>query len=156
VDYDYADQTVNGAPTTGSGKKEPHWWAFRSSCTPTRCVATGAGLADNNRQEPSGTADVVQFTDGRWQDTPYLQDPQPCEATYSGPEKIPGGNAADTSTINWSLEPQTDGTLHGTQTSTVLTDGCGKQGKVYKTPIVATRVGDVPPAVVLADPALFQ
>jgi len=27
---------------------------------------------------------------------------------------------------------------------------------VYKTPIVATRVGDVPSAVILADPALFH
>jgi serine/threonine-protein kinase len=157
VDYDQADQTVNGAKTTGDEKKETHWWAFRSLCTSTRCVATGASLADNNQDEPSGSiADVVEFTDGRWQDTPNLLDPQRCQDEYGGPEKIPGGNAADTATIIWSLEPQTDGTLHGVETRTIITDGCGKQGKVFKTPIVATRTGDVPPAVVLADPALFQ
>jgi serine/threonine protein kinase, bacterial len=155
VDYDDADQTVNGAPTRG-GTKETHWWAFRSLCTSTRCVATGASLADNNEQEPAGAANVVQFIDGRWQDTPYLQDPQRCQDEYGGPGEIPGGNAADTSTHSWSLEPQTDGTLHGDATSTVLSEGCDKQGKTFKTPIVATRVGDVPPAVVLADPALFQ
>jgi serine/threonine protein kinase, bacterial len=156
LEYDYAAQTVNGDLTTGDKKKESHWYAFRSLCTSTRCVATGAALSDNNQQEPSGSAEVLQFTDGRWQDTPYLQDPQPCTTEYSGPNAIPGGNSADTPTISLSLEPQSDGTLHGFALTTVVTDGCGTQGKAYKTPIVATRVGDVPPAVVLADPALFQ
>lgn len=30
------------------------------------------------------------------------------------------------------------------------------QGDVYKTPVVATRVGDAPSGIVLADPKLFQ
>jgi serine/threonine-protein kinase len=154
VDYDQADQTVNGAKTTGDTTKRTDWWAFRSVCTSTRCVATGAALADNNQQEPSGAADVVQFTDGRWQDTPYLMAPVRCQDQYEGSHG-PGGDAADRSIMSWSLEPQPDGTLQGVSTLTILTDGCGKQGNVYRTPIVATRVGDVPPAVVLADPALF-
>jgi serine/threonine-protein kinase len=149
VDYDFPAQTVNGAPGIGPATKESHWWAFRSSCTSTRCVATGAGLADNNRQEPSGSADVVQFTDGRWQDTPYLEDPMPCHTAGTG------NDSTETETIGWSLEPQPDGTLHGTQTATVLTNECGHQRYVYKTPLVATRIGDVPPAVILADPTLF-
>jgi serine/threonine-protein kinase len=147
VDYDFPDQTVNGVPGTGPATKESHWWAFHSSCTSTRCVATGAGLGDNNHQEPSGSVDVVQFTDGHWQDTPYLQDPIPCPTGT--------GNGTQTETISWSLQPQPDGTLHGTQTDTVLTNECGRQGHVYKTPLVATRIGDVPPGVVLADTALF-
>ena len=84
VDYDDADQTVNGKATTGDEKKETSWWAFRSLCTSTRCVATAAALADNNQQEPSGGAHVVQFTDGRWQDTPYLLDPAKCQDQYQG------------------------------------------------------------------------
>jgi serine/threonine protein kinase, bacterial len=148
VDYDFPNQTVNGDPATGTATKEPHWWAFRSSCTSTRCVATGAALADNNQQEPSGSADVIQFTDGRWQDTPYLQAPVPCPRGN-------GGNGTETETISWSLEPQPAGTLRGVQTGTVLTNECGLQGYVYKTPIVATRIGDVPASVILADPALF-
>lgn len=55
-----------------------------------------------------------------------------------------------------SVQPQPDRTLHGILTETVLTNECGHQGNVYKTPVVMTRTGDVPPAVVLADPALFQ
>jgi serine/threonine protein kinase, bacterial len=157
LDFDQAAQTVNGESTSGDEKKETQWWAFRSLCTPTRCVATATALADNNQQIPSGSSEeVLQFADGRWQDTPSLLNPQRCEDEYYGPEKIRGGDAADTATVSWSLEPQADGTLHGVATRTIITDGCGKLGKVYKTPIVATRVGDVPPAVVLADPALFQ
>ena len=157
VDYDYASQTVDGAPTSGSWATQTDWWAFRSLCTSTRCIATGAALSDNNQQEPSGSiASVMEFTDGRWQGTPTLMAPRRCRNEYSGTGKIPGGDAADTSTQSWSLEPQTDGTLHGVATKTVITDGCGGKGKVWKAPIVATRVGDVPPAVVLADPALFQ
>jgi serine/threonine protein kinase len=60
------------------------------------------------------------------------------------------------SAISLSLQPQSDGTLRGVQTLTVVSSECGDQGDVYKTPLVATRIGDVPPAVVLADPALFQ
>lgn len=158
LDYDNADQTVDGEATSSDAQKETHWSAFRSSCTSTRCVATGGGLSDNNRQEPSGHAkEVLQFIDGRWSDTPYLQDPQPCESTYNGPPgTIPGGNATDVATTGLSLEPQPDGTLRGIATHTVIDNGCGEQGEVFKTPVVATRVGDVPPAAVLADPALFQ
>jgi hypothetical protein len=95
------------------------------------------------------------FTDGQWQDTPYLLHGIPCDTGYSAGGKNPGGNATDTHTESWSLQPQADGTLQGIATITVLTNDCGMQGNVYKTPIVATRTGDVPPAVVLADPALF-
>jgi serine/threonine protein kinase, bacterial len=146
-DFDFVDQTVNGAPATG-GRNETHWWAYHSSCISTRCVAVGASLVDDNQQEPVGSADVLQFTDGRWQNTPYLADPAPCPTGT--------GNGTQTETFSWSFEPQPDGTLHGTQTDTVVTNECGRQGYVYKTPIVATRIGDVPPAVVLADPALFM
>ncbi|WP_343577540.1 serine/threonine-protein kinase [Mycobacterium sp.] len=156
VDFDLGAQTVNGKPTTGDDKKDTHWWAFRSLCTSTRCIATGAALSDNNQQEPSGViAIVLDFTDGRWQNTPSLMDSQRCQDEYFRPENLPGGDAADTSTNTWSLEPQPDGTLHGVLTNATITDGCGMKGKVYEIPIVATRVGDVPPAVVLADPALF-
>jgi len=122
LNFDMASQTVNGAAINGSTKKDSHWWAFRSSCTPNRCVATGAGLSDNNQQEPSGTATVLQFTDGHWQQTPKLLDPNPCDLTYSGPGKVPGGDVADTETRSYSIDPGSDCTLHGVVTDTVLTD----------------------------------
>jgi serine/threonine-protein kinase len=39
---------------------------------------------------------------------------------------------------------------------TILTNERGRQGNVYKTPIVVTRTGDVPRTAVLADPAMLQ
>jgi hypothetical protein len=144
-DFDNAHQTADGKPTTGDGGKETQWRAFRSLCTPTRCVATGVALSDNNQQEAAENPDVAQFIDGNWETTPRLMDPHPCDA----------GNGTKTTTQNWSIQPQADGTLRGVATITVLTSECAHTGKVYKTPIVVTRIGDVPPAVVLADPALF-
>jgi serine/threonine protein kinase, bacterial len=145
IDLDDADQTVNGHPTAGDLQKETQWWAYRSLCTPTRCVATGARLVDDNPQEPSGTEEgMLQFTDGRWQDTPSIAH-NPCNS----------GNGEQTGTVSIFLQPQPDSTLRGIRTFTVLTNECDRQGNVYKTPVVATRTGDVPPSVVLADPALF-
>ena len=90
---------------------------------------------------------MLEFADGRWQGTPLSA---AARAVWHGNK-----TGADTSTISLSLQPQADGTLRGTQTLTVLTDECGLQGNVYKTPVVATRTGDVPASVVLADPELF-
>jgi serine/threonine-protein kinase len=151
IDFNYADQTVNGNPTTGDKTTVASWFAFHSLCTSTRCVAVGAGLADNNQQAPAGGADVLQFSDGRWQDTPALQVNLPCDL----------GTGTFAQTATWSLEPQPNGTLNGIQTATVIDGNCSnpgseQSGKAYKTPFVATRTGDAPPAVVLADPALFM
>ena len=144
VDSDNAHQTANGVPVSNPVPNKTHWWAFRSLCTSTGCVATGSQLADTNHQESAGVPDVLHFIDGRWQDTPYLQPPNEsvqCPGT--------NGTVTFTKTISWSLEPQPDGTLRGVATGTVLTNECGNQGTVWRTPIVATRVGDVPPAVIL-------
>ena len=61
----------------------------------------------------------------------------------------------DDETRLWSWDPQADGTLKGLMVGTILSNGCGTQGTVYRTPFVARRTGDVAPSVVVADPALF-
>ncbi|MGH3850128.1 MAG: hypothetical protein ACRDRT_10555, partial [Pseudonocardiaceae bacterium] len=147
-DYEYTKQTVNGSATTGPGGDETHWWAFRSLCTSAGCVATGAALADENHQEATGIAHVLRFADGHWQDTPYLQPADQCAGATNG-------KATETDTISWSFEPQPDGTLRGVLTLTALTNECGDQGDVWRTPLVVTHEGDVPPSVTVADPALF-
>ena len=146
LDYDYANQTVNGTPTTGGSHVTP-WWAFRSLCTSTGCVATGAELGETNHQEAKGGADVLRFADGHWQDTPYLQAGKQCPGTNQ--------TATYTQTVSWSWEPQPDGTLRGVDTETILTSQCGDQGNVVRNPFVATRTADVPSGVTVADPALF-
>lgn len=150
VDYDWSKQTANDHPTTGdpTTAQTTNWWAFRSLCTAAGCVATGSRLDDTNHNDAKGVAHVLHFADGHWQDTPYLHPPVQCRGAT--------GTAADTSTLSWSLDPQPDGTLRGVATETVLTNECGNQGTVYRTPVVATRTGDVPPSVAVADPTMFE
>jgi len=147
LDFDLQNQTINGI-VTGLGAAVSEWWAFRSVCTPAGCVAAGSELAESNQQEGTGTTSVVHFADGHWQGTTTLQAPMECEKTNK-----PG---SDDETRLWSWDPQPDGTLKGLQVGTILSNGCGTQGTVYRTPFVATRMGDVAPSVIVADPALFE
>ena len=145
LEFDNTRQTFNGMPATGDLKKETNWWAFHSLCTPAKCVATGAALSADNQQETSGTeATVAEFTDGHWQQKPRMV-PNNC-STRSGSQQV---------SRTWTLQPQADGTLQGVSTVTILDNGCGYLGYVFKTPVMAARTGDVPQAAVLADPALF-
>jgi serine/threonine protein kinase, bacterial len=146
VDFDLQNQTINGT-VTSLGAAVSQWWAFRSVCTPAGCAAAGSELAESNQQEGTGTTMVLRFVDGHWQGTPYLQAPMECDSTDK-----PG---RDDETRIWSWNPQADGTLKGLEIGTVLTNGCGTQGTVYRTPFVATRTGDVAPSVIVADPVLF-
>jgi serine/threonine-protein kinase len=52
-----------------------------------------------------------------------------------------------------SLRPQSQGGLLGEMTVTVQSNECGQQAAVLRAPAVATRSGDVPPAVTVPDPA---
>lgn len=146
LDFDRAHQTRDGVPMRNSVPSETDWWALRSLCTSSGCVATGVRLSGSNQQDATGVGRVLRFVDGRWQLAPYI---------VTGPCMGSGQTATDTKTVSWSWDPQPGGTLHGVDTLTVLTDECGRQGTVFQNPMVVTRVGDVPPAVVLADPALF-
>ncbi len=147
LDFDLQNQTINGT-VTGLGAAVSEWWAFRSVCTPVGCAAAGSELAESNQQEGTGTTSVLHFADGHWQGTLTLQAPMDCDRTNK-----PG---RDDETRLWSWDPQPDGTLKGLQIGTILSNGCGTQGTVYRTPFVATRTGDVAPSVIVADPALFE
>jgi serine/threonine protein kinase, bacterial len=146
LDFDLQNQTINGT-VTGLGAAVSEYWAFRSVCTPAGCAAVGSELAESNQQEGTGTTSVVHFADGHWQGTTTLQAPMECEKTNK-----PG---RDDETRLWTWNPQADGTFKGLQVGTIISDGCGTQGTVYRTPFVATRQGDVAPSVIVADPALF-
>jgi hypothetical protein len=153
MDYDWAKRTKNGTldPSTDTSNA---WWAFRSWCRPTGCVATGTKLDDHNPQVARTPADTdeLHFVDGHWQAAPVQGQIQQQRCLGANGKVIAG---AETEAFTWSLEPQPDGTLRGVQTETVLTNECGNQGTVYQTPVVATRTGDVPRSVTVADPALF-
>lgn len=133
-----------GGGQVGTFSTQTRWWAMRSECSSSQCVATAATIADE-RGKPSGGADVLRFAGTHWQSAPTLVASQPCGS----------GMGAASATLSLSLEPHSDGSLRGIETVTMLTNECGTAGKTSAIPIVARRVGDAPTAVVLADPKLF-
>jgi serine/threonine protein kinase, bacterial len=146
--YDQTKRTGNGVQIRHDGAATD-WWDFRSACTTNGCAATGTQLDDATHQVASttngGQTDTLRFVGGYWQGTPQ-QERVGCTQ--------PNGQVTATQqeTVAWSLAPQADGTLRGTKIETVLSNECGAQGAVVRTPVVATRVGDVPAGVTLADP----
>ncbi|SPM27279.1 PknF protein, partial [Mycobacterium terramassiliense] len=146
--YDRSKQTTNGIPIRHDGPATS-WWAFRSVCTTDGCAATGTQLDDTNHQVASttdgGHTYALRFVGGYWQGG-FQQERAGCTQ--------PNGQvqATQQETVAGSLAPQADGTLRGTVTQTALSNECGAQGAVVRVPVIATRVGDVPPGVPLADP----
>jgi serine/threonine-protein kinase len=146
--FDRGKQTGNGVPIGHDGANTA-WWAFRWVCPTDGCVATGTQLDDANHQVANtadgGHTDTLHFINGYWQGAPQQE-----RLNCTQPDgQVP---ATQQETIAWSLAPQPDGSLRGTQTETVLSNECGAQGAVVRVPMVATRVGDAPAGVALADP----
>jgi serine/threonine-protein kinase len=148
LDYDRAKQTSNGV--IGTNGAQTSWWAFLSACTGTGCAATGTKLDNTDHQAAkttgSGNAGVLHFVDGHWQSAPRELQTQ-CRAAHGTQ------TSTQAETVVWSLTPQPDGTLRGVQTQTVQSNECGAQGAMLRIPVVASRVGDVPAGVNVADPA---
>jgi len=151
LDFDVGRARHTTADVVGAGREhQTGWWAFRSSCTAAGCVATGTRLDDRNHQVASiaggGETDVLRFVDGYWHGTPTQ--------VWAGC-RLPNreGTATELEKVVWSLAPQANGKLRGMQTATVRTNECGDRGVVQRTTLVATRIGDVPPNVTVADPA---
>ncbi|OBK39138.1 nuclease PIN [Mycobacterium sp. 1165196.3] len=146
--YDQAKRTTNGISIRHDGAAT-NWWAFRSVCTTNGCAATGTQLDDATHQVANttdgGQTDTLRFVGGYWQGAP-VQQRVGCTQ--------PNGQvrATQQETVAWSLAPQADGTLRGTETETVLSNECGAQGAVVRVPVVATRAGDAPAKVALGDP----
>ena len=146
--YDQSKRATNGVAIRQDGV-DTNWWAFHSACTTNGCAASGTQLDDATHQVASttdgGQSDTLRYSAGYWQGAPQ-QERLGCVQ--------PNGQvrATQQETVAWSLAPQADGTLRGTETQTVTSNECGAQGAVVRTPVVAARVGDVPPGVTLADP----
>lgn len=146
--YDRSKQTTNGIPIRHDGPAAS-WWVFRSVCTTDGCAATGTQLDDVNHQVASttdgGHTYALRFVGGYWQGG-FQQERAGCTQ--------PNGQvrATQQETVAGSLAPQADGTLRGTVTQTALSNECGAQGAVVRVPVIATRVGDAPPNVPVADP----
>jgi serine/threonine protein kinase, bacterial len=152
MDFDSANQKINGVITPADAPWQPDWWAFRSLCGATGCVATADEVDANNISVPTNVSDVLHFGNGQWQSAPNELLIPTCTVTrngVTGPEQYPTNRYAKT----WT--PQPDGSLHGMWSLKVISNECEQQGRTVEVPFVATRVGPVPPAANIADPRLF-
>ena len=157
LDYDWTQSTVMGSPNSPSetnSKPETHWAAFRSTCTPAGCTATSTGL-DDKTHTVADTPSITRqwhFVNGRWV-TASDRERSPidsCRFDDNENKRVAGDETI--SHTKW-LEPQPDGTLRGVLSMTTVSGECGRQGGVHHIPFIATRIGDVPPKVVVADPS---
>ncbi|MGB3480956.1 MAG: serine/threonine-protein kinase [Mycobacterium sp.] len=144
LDHEGAETSSN-YPLSGDIESSVNWWAFRSMCTASGCVATAALLDDANPTEAAGAAAVLRFVDGRWV-YPAAQVRITCGSTPTPEETIE---------VRRTLEPLPDGTLRGAERYMFTSNDCGNQGKWFEMPFTATQSGDVPANVIVADPALF-
>lgn len=145
VDINRSQQTFNDNPDP-QPPDVTTWWAFRSWCTATGCIAVGMQLDDEDHRtasNPAGTL-MLDFSQGAWQSRPETLR-FPC----IGPK---GAADSETTTQVLSLQPQIHGPLRGVMTVTVETDECGQQGGRITIPAVAGRVGAVPPDVTIPVP----
>ncbi|OBJ13021.1 serine/threonine-protein kinase [Mycobacterium colombiense] len=123
------------------------WWAFRSSCKPEGCSAAAMQLDDNDHRQgmsPGGGSLFMKFTDGEWQSAAVDLD-FPCV----GPD---GSQSTQSTTMVLALRPQPNGEFVGEEVVTVRTDECGQRSAVIRVPTVASRTGEVPPAVAVPEP----
>ncbi len=147
VDVNREHQTYNNSPDPQPPNVST-WWAFRSSCTPTGCVAAGIMLDDQDHLAKSAQAGdhplVLDFRDGVWQSRPETVR-FPCLGAN-------GATAVQTTKQVLSLQPQGHGPMHGVMTVTVQTDECGQGGAEIVIPAAAGRIGEIPPGVTVPDP----
>lgn len=123
------------------------WWAFRSSCKPEGCSAAAMQLDDNDHMQgmsQGGGSLFMTFTDGEWQSAPADLN-FPCV----GPD---GSQSTQGTTMVLALRPQPNGEFVGEEVVTVQTDECGQRSAVIRVPTVASRTGEVPPAVAVPEP----
>lgn len=149
LDYDNPHATINGNPWPAAGNQiASYWWAFRSACKPSGCVAMSTRMDGSNHAVPytegGGMTAVFRFINDSW-----LADPGngalPCEAPIVG--------QAQAMVTALALTPQPDGGLAGAQTTTIQSNECGLQGAVISVPVHAARLDVVPPGSPVADPA---
>lgn len=146
IEVQRSKQTFDNTPTPQPPDVET-WWAIRSSCTPGRCLAAATLLndADHTRQKSPGVPPLIlEFADGQWHSVPETTK-FPCV----GPKGVVG---SQTTTQVVTLRPQSAGALVGEMAVSVKSNECSQQGAMIRIPAVASRNGDIPPAVNVPDP----
>jgi serine/threonine-protein kinase len=128
------------------------YWAYRSTCSASGCVAEGVMLDPNDHTKPdkSGDTSEKRFVEGEWLSKPVKVNADYERCSIDNGKQVPG---SDTESVTSSWRPQPDGRLIGMSTQTVITDECFFEGRVTQVPVTVRRIGDVPDGVELPDPA---
>lgn len=146
IEVQRSKQTFDNNPTP-QPPDVTTWWAIRSSCTPSRCLAAATLLDDYahaREKAPDVHPLIFEFGDGQWRSQPE---------TLKFPCTSPSGSAStQTTTQVLSLRPQPHGDLVGEMVVSVKSDECRQRGGVIRIPTFANRSGDMPPAVNVPDP----
>jgi hypothetical protein len=142
------DRTTDGkisAPAPKGSTVETEWWAFQSACAPPSCTAVGTRLDNTTHTqiaarlapgigENEGTQSL-RLVNGQWVSDPPNRMPQDCAAGKPG---------RDMWRFTMELIQLADGTLKGQESDLIESNECGRAGTVVTTPLVATRIGDLP------------
>lgn len=124
------------------------WWAIRSSCTPTGCLAAGVLLDDHDQSRaklPHLPPLLLEFGGGLWRS-------RPDRVKFPCVEPKGAANTQATTQV-LTLRPEAHGELVGQVVVTVHSDECGEQGAVIRIPAVVSRHSEIPPAVTVPNPA---
>jgi len=157
IDGTYRIDRYRGEPTTRapdekilaagpkSGIVETQWWAFQSACLPPSCIAVATRLDDATHTQIAarlapGQAEnkgiqSLRLVNGQWVSDPPNRMPQDCAAGKPG---------RDMWRLTTELTQLADGTLKGQESDLIESNECGRAGIVVTTPLVATRIGDLP------------
>jgi hypothetical protein len=137
-DFDGTQQLAGGEPKPT--KSRSRFYALRSACTDSGCIATATKLADDNPKRKSDPPLdlVLDYVDGHWQ-TALREDSACIDSEIKGP-----------SLTAWILQPQPDGTLTGT--SYVAMNPSPDCAVATQTPVTVTRLSDVDAGISVADP----
>ena len=133
------------APTTKHRTVETEWWAFQSACPPPSCIAVGTRLDDTTHTQTAARLapnlpenkemQPLRLVNGQWVSDPANRLPQDCAAGMPG---------HDMWRFTTELMQLAGGTLKGQESDLIESNECGRAGTVVTTPIVATRIGDLP------------
>jgi hypothetical protein len=135
MDLDGNHLSVNGKPV--HAPPAPSLFAFRSACSHSGCVATGTLLQDNNIHRAANFTVILDYVRGDWQ-----------MVTVNSFACADGSTA--TGILAWSLKPQPNRSLAGTYYGAHA--GGVDCAAALHAPMTLTRVGDIDPAVKVADP----
>lgn len=89
----------------------------------------------------------LQYVDGKWRELPPEAETRSCSSS---------SDVSANYATQWTLNRQSNGTFSGAQRTVITSNECATQGLTMTLSMVATRTGDIPQGVSVANPASVQ